>query len=107
MIRAGDLRERVTVQVASGSTNALGETVMAWSNSTSVWASVQGVSASEAIIAGQQQVSVTHTVRLRYLPGLSQNMRFAWRNRTLEIVSLLEQDNRTVHEAVCTEARDG
>lgn len=107
MIRPGELRERVTVQIASGATNTLGETVLTWSNSTSVWASVDGVSASEALTAGQQDVSVTHRVRLRYLPGLTQNMRFAWRNRTLDIVSLLEQDNRTVHEVICTESRDG
>lgn len=107
MIDIGSLRDRVTVQIASGSTNTLGETVLSWSNSTAVWANVEGVSASEALTAGQQDVSITHRVRIRYLPGLTQNMRFAWRSRTLEIVSLLEQDNRTVHEAICTESRDG
>jgi SPP1 family predicted phage head-tail adaptor len=103
MIDAGKLRERITVQIASGSTNALGETVLAWSNSTSVWASVDGVTAREALTAGQQEVSITHKVRLRYLPGLTQQMRFAWRGRTLEIVSLLEHGNRSEHEAICTE----
>jgi SPP1 family predicted phage head-tail adaptor len=107
MIDIGSLRDRVTVQIASGSTNTLGETVLAWSNSTSVWANVEGVSASEALVAGQQDVSVTHRVRMRYLPGLTQSMRFAWRNRTLEIVSLLEQRNRTVHEAICVESVNG
>lgn len=105
MIRPGELRERITVQVASGSTNSLGETVLTWSNSTSVWARVEGVSAREALAAGQQEVSLTHTVRLRYLPGLTQNMRFAWNSRTLEIISLLEHGNRTEHEAICTEKR--
>jgi SPP1 family predicted phage head-tail adaptor len=103
MIDAGKLRDRVTVQIASGTTNALGETVLAWSNSTSVWASVDGVTAREALTAGQQEVSITHKVRLRYLPGLTQQMRFAWRGRTLEIVSLLEHGNRSEHEAICTE----
>jgi SPP1 family predicted phage head-tail adaptor len=103
MIDAGKLRDRVTVQIASGTTNALGETVLAWSNSTSVWASVDGVSAREALTAGQQDVSVSHKVRLRFLPGLTQQMRFAWQGRTLEIVSLLEHGNRTEHEAICTE----
>lgn len=103
MIDAGKLRERVTVQIASGSTNTLGETVLTWSDSTSVWASVEGVSARESLAAGQQDVSLTHKVRLRYLPGLTQQMRFAWRGRTLEIVSLLEHDNRSEHEAICTE----
>ena len=103
MIDPGKLRERVTVQIASGSTNALGETVLAWSNSSAVWASVEGVSAREALIAGQQETSVTHRLRLRYLPGLTQQMRFAWRGRTLEIVSLLEHGNRSEHEAICQE----
>ena len=103
MIDAGKLRERVTVQIASGSTNTLGETVLAWTNSTSVWASVEGVSAREALTAGQQETSISHRVRLRYLPGLTQQMRFAWRGRTLEIVSLLEHGNRSEHEAVCLE----
>ena len=106
MIDAGKLRERVTVQIASGTTNALGETVLAWGNSTAVWASVEGVSARESLAAGQQEVSITHRVRLRYLPGLTQAMRFAWRSRTLEIVSLLEHGNRSEHEAICVEGKD-
>jgi SPP1 family predicted phage head-tail adaptor len=103
MIKAGDLRERVTVQIASGSTNALGETVLSWANSTSVWASVQGVSARESLANGREETTVTHRLRLRYLPGLTQAMRFSWRNRTLEIVSLLEHNNRSEHEAICQE----
>lgn len=103
MIRPGELRERVTVQVASGTTNALGETVLAWSDSSAVWASVEGVSAREALAAGQQDTTISHRVRLRYLPGLTQQMRFAWRGRTLDIISLLEHNNRSEHEAVCQE----
>ena len=103
MIDAGKLRERVTVQIASGSTNTLGETVLAWSNSTAVWASVEGVSAREALVLGQQDTTITHRLRLRYLPGLTQDMRFSWRGRTLEIVSLLEHGNRSEHEAICQE----
>jgi SPP1 family predicted phage head-tail adaptor len=103
MIDAGKLRDRVTVQIASGTTNALGETVLAWSNSTSVWASVDGVSAREALLAGQNQISMSHRVRMRYLPGLTQNMRLSWGGRTLEIVSLLEHNNRSEHEIICQE----
>jgi len=100
---AGRLRERVTVQQASESRNALGETVQAWGTYSTVWASVEGVSARELLSAGQQQISITHRVRMRYLPGLNQNMRLSWRNRTLNIVSLLEYGNRTEHVAICEE----
>jgi len=103
MIEPGKLRERVTVQIASGTTNALGETVLAWANSTAVWASVEGVGAREALAAGQQDTTITHRVRLRHLPGLTQQMRFSWRSRTLNIVSLLEYGNRSEHVAICEE----
>jgi head-tail adaptor len=48
-------------------------------------------------------VTVTHRVRLRYLTGLTQQMRFSWRSRTLNIVSLLEYGNRSEHVAICEE----
>ena len=103
MIDAGKLRERVTVQIASGATNTFGETVLSWSNSSAVWASVEGVTARESLGMGKQEIGVTHRVRMRYLPGLTQNMRLAWRNRTLDIVSLLEHGNRSEHEIICQE----
>lgn len=103
MIDPGKLRERVTVQQASETRNAMGETVLSWADLTTVWASVEGVSSREALDAGQQEVTITHRVRMRYLSTLTQNMRFRWRDRTLNIVSLLEYGNRTEHVAICEE----
>jgi SPP1 family predicted phage head-tail adaptor len=103
VIKAGELRERVTVQIASQTTNALGEMVPAWSDSATVWASVQGVTAREFLLAGQQQTEISHRVKMRYLPGLSQQNRLEWRGRTLEIISILERENRSEHELLCQE----
>lgn len=100
---AGRLRERVTVQQASESRNALGETVLAWSTYAERWASVEGVSAREALTLGQNEITITHKVQMRYLNGLTQRMRLQWRGRTLEIVSLLEHENRSRHELICQE----
>lgn len=103
MIDAGKLRERVAFQTSSETRNALGETVPVWATFAERWASVEGVSAREALTYGQQNVSVTHRVRLRYVPGLTTQMRVLWRGRLLEIVSLLEHGNRSEHEIVCQE----
>lgn len=105
MIDAGKLRERVTVQTSTGTTNALGETVLSWADATTVWASVEGVSSRELLLAGQQQVEITHRVRMRYLSTLTTQNRLLWRGRTLEIVSLLEHGNRSEHELICQENR--
>lgn len=103
MIRPGEMRERVTIQEPARSTNAVGESTLAWSDVATVWASVNGVSAKEMLDYGQEQVSVTHKLRLRYYSGLTQQHRFRWRGKTLHIVSLLEYGNRSEHVAVCEE----
>ena len=103
MIDPGKLRDRVTIQRASESRNALGETVLTWTDYTERWASVDGVSSREALAAGQSQVEMSHRVRLRYVKGLTQSMRIMWRGRKLEIVSLLEHGHRSEHELLCQE----
>lgn len=103
MIDAGSLRERVTVQQATESRNRLGESISEWSTFSEVWASVQGVSAREFLLAGQQQIELSHRVKMRYLTGLTSKMRLSWRGRTLEIISILEHDNRSIHELICQE----
>ena len=104
MIKAGDLRERVSVMAYRETKNAMGEVVPVYDQTfATVWASVQGVTARELLLAGQQQTEISHRVRLRYLPGLTQQMRLSWRGRTLEIVSILEHENRSIHELICQE----
>ena len=100
---AGILRDRVTVQQATENRNSLGESILSFSTFAEVWASVQGVSAREFLLAGQQQVEVSHRVKMRYLTGLTPQMRLSWRGRTLEIISILEHENRSVHELICQE----
>lgn len=101
---AGELRERVTVLQATESRSRLDEVVMSYDTTfATVWASVQGVSAREYLLAGQQQVEISHRVRMRYLTGLSPQMRLSWRGRTLEIISILEHNNRSIHELICQE----
>jgi SPP1 family predicted phage head-tail adaptor len=103
MIDPGRLRERVTIQQATERRNSLGETTLEWATFAERWASVEGVTAREALGLGQLEVSITHRVRLRYVTGLTQQMRLQWRGRTLEVVSLLEHNNRSEHELICQE----
>jgi SPP1 family predicted phage head-tail adaptor len=103
-MNSGRLRERVTVQQATDSRTPMGEATQTWSTFAERWASVEGISAREFFLQGQQQTEASHRVRMRYLTGLTQQMRLQWRGRTLEIVSILEHGNRTEHELLCQEA---
>jgi len=57
----------------------------------------------EALNAQQAGLSVTHKVKLRQVAGLKSSDRLIWRGRTLEIVSVLEYEQFTVHELLCEE----
>lgn len=103
MIDAGQLRERIVVQKPTESRNRLGETTYTYDTFAEVWASVTGVTAREFLLANTQQTEITHRIRMRYLTGLTNQMRISWRGRTLQIISVLEHENRSVHELICTE----
>ena len=103
-MKAGDLRERITVQAYRETKNSLGEMVPVYDQTfAEVWASVQGVTAREFLLANTQQTEITHRIRMRYLTGLTNQMRISWRGRTLQIISVLEHENRSVHELICSE----
>jgi len=106
MIDFGRLRERVTIQQATERRNAMGETVQTWEPFAERYASVEGLSSREVLLQGQQRTEVSHRVRMRYVPDMTSTMRILWRGRVLEIASLLEHENRSHHEALCTERVD-
>ena len=106
-MRAGDLREAVTIQVATQATNSYGESTATWAAFANRRAAVEGLTASEAMLTQELATIATHTVRFRYVPGLTSAMRIQWTSRTpartLDIVSITERNNREEHSVVCKE----
>ena len=106
-LRAGDLREAVTIQVATQATNAYGESTATWASLATRRASVEGLTANEVMLTQELATMATHTVRFRYVPGLTTGMRILWTSRTpartLDIVSITEKNNREEHSIICKE----
>ena len=102
-MQPGLLRERIELQRPSESRNALGEVSQAWQTYASRWASVLTLRSREALNAQQQGLTVTHKVKLRHVDGLKSTDRIVWRGRTLQIISVLEFEQFTVHELLCEE----
>lgn len=99
----GQMTERVRVEQPTEVRNRFGESVQSWATYAERWASIEELSSREFLSQGQQQTEITHRVRMRYLDGMEPTMRLVWRDRTLEIVSLLEHGNRSRHELLCVE----
>lgn len=103
MIATGPMRERVTIQAPAGQQNPFGEATLAWTDVATVWASVMGVRASDYFAAQQAGVVITHKIRIRLFPGLTDKNRLIWRGKVLEISSVLEREMRTIHEILAKE----
>lgn len=86
MIRAGQMRTRVTLQRPVES-NERGETVTTWQTYATVWAHVRPLSAREYLMAQQVQAAITHQVMIRYRPDVSAKHRIIAGDRTLHLAA--------------------
>jgi len=106
MISSGTLREKVSIQIALQDRNALGEPVDTWAEVATRWASVEAVAYSERDRMARISGTTSYTVRMRFLDGLTAEMRLIWTsrsNRVLYISSIIEKNNREEHELTCEE----
>ena len=107
MIRAGDLRESVTIQVATEHTNDYGEATLTWSDVTKRRAAIRGLRVDEVMSAQEPYTVATHEVEFRYVQSLTAGMRLIWNSRTpartLDIIQVTEQNNRESQKLVCKE----
>lgn len=105
MIKAGVMKERVLIQAPSESSNSLGETTIGWEDAGEVWASVDGLSSREILQAMQANVIASHKIRIRFFPEITPHHRVVWRGKNLEVASVVERNNRTVHEMLVREVQ--
>jgi len=94
-MRAGALRERVIVQQASDSQDAIGTVTRTWTTFATVWAEIRPIRGGEGLAGDQVVADMTHTIRIRYLAGLTPKMRILYGARVFEIqfaANLYERD---------------
>ena len=97
----------MTIEVASEQTNSYGESTMTWSRYAKRRAAVRGLRVDELMGAQGPYTVATHEVEFRYVPGMTAGMRVIWDSRaperTLDVISVSEMNNRESHKLVCKE----
>lgn len=95
-MQSGKLRERVTLQSKTVVRDAFGSEVVTWVISATVWADVRSTDGTEQVESSVDQVvaTISHSVLIRYMAGLSPSMRVVWQGKVLQILSIVENDNR-------------
>lgn len=86
-MRAGRLRQRVTLEREAATKNEFSEEVSTWTPYATRWADVRPQGGREFWAAQQVIDDLSHEVRLRYMPGIRAKDRLVYRGRVFDIVS--------------------
>lgn len=108
LVRAGALRSRIDILAPAGSPSGTGGTVPSTpiTIASRIPAEVTSGPLGEAIQVGALQSGIASLIRIRYRPGIESYMVVVLEGRTLQIVSVVDVDNRHVTlELTCTEAQ--
>lgn len=84
-MRAGELRERVTIQSATASRDAFGAEVLTWTDTATVWAKVVERGGREPVVADRPVMIVSYEVTLRNTVTVTHKHRLRWRGKTLAV----------------------
>lgn len=112
-LNAGQLDQRITLQVKTLSRNDLGQPVPTWANlatTPTVWARARPVRGAENFAAGQLQATADVVFTIRYRSDVTEAMRVLWRGEPHEITAPPVDVNgaRVALELYCTKGiRDG
>lgn len=107
-INPGELRHRITIQKCNSNQNNYGEidinATITWSDVVTVRAGIYPISGKEFFAAETVNSEITHKVKIRYIEGISPNMRIKFNNRIFSIESVINFQERGIElQLLCKE----
>lgn len=107
-VKAGELRQRITIERPSGRRDELGAKRRGeWIPVCQLWADVRMESASEVDQSAQPVHRITYKVRCRYTSELTPERRIIFNDTPLDITGITHDPKRREMIAVCVNNRDG
>jgi SPP1 family predicted phage head-tail adaptor len=82
----GELNKRITFLAQSSQQNSYGEVEHSWNDIETVWANVKTLQGRELFQAQQVHSEITSKIIVRYLTGITANMRIRYGSRILQII---------------------
>lgn len=94
-MRAGDLRDLLTIQVRSSVDDATGEPTLGWVDfAANIHGNVNDMTGKEYIAAQEVTNAVNTTIVIRYREGITAAMRAVSRGVTYNIMAVIEPENK-------------
>lgn len=97
-MRAGQLRQRVTIQQGTAAKDEYGEDILTWSTFATVWARVEPLKGDEFLAARQAAaVAMLDTrITIRYVSGVTPEMRVSYDGNLYNIEAVIDPDERHI-----------
>jgi len=100
----GKLRHKVDIEQAQITRDKLGGEGKHWVVCATVWADIQPLRGTEALVAQQVKATLSHKVRLRYDLRIIMGCRIKYGSRTFQINSIRDVDEKHEEmETICSE----
>jgi len=94
MIRAGTMRERITLTHPTNTEDARWGPTPGESQYATAWAEVKPITATERMQDEGIQADTTHVLRMRYRSDVTSKDVVTWRGRKLQIESAIDVEGR-------------
>lgn len=109
-MKAGALRNLVTIQTRNAGTDAAGQPVTTWTTLLTAYADVRG-STGLGAIRGSREVGTevdAYSFRIRYREGLDSGLRVVFNGRTFDVIEVrMDYAGREWTDLVCRTGNDG
>jgi SPP1 family predicted phage head-tail adaptor len=103
-LAVGPLRQRVTIQVNTPTTDTYGQTVDVWTDEAERWARIEPNVGAPYVQADQLRNLSSHRITLRFYSGLTPRHRVLFGDRVFNITGCINVDERKiVTTALCQE----
>jgi SPP1 family predicted phage head-tail adaptor len=93
-MQAGKLRHRIVIQEKSVTRDEYNAEVITWTEVDTVWASVEPLSGREFLEGRLVEATVSHRITIRYLSGITPEMRVLWGSRVFDVEAILNIEER-------------
>jgi SPP1 family predicted phage head-tail adaptor len=103
---AGSYRHPITFQKQSVTTNDYGEKLSVWEDVITVKAGIYPISGKDYISAVEVNSEVTTKINLRYVPGITDDMRVKFGDRLFTVIAVMNfQEMNKELQLMCKEYR--
>lgn len=90
----GTLRHRLTLEVASLTSDGGGGAAESWVTTDTLWAAIAPMKGSEDVLAERIAGQISHVIHVRYRSDITPAMRFRLGDRVFEIGAVIDVGER-------------